>query len=283
MEKFKIGVIVDSFRAGVKDGIVKAREVGAQGIQVYATSGEMDPDNLTPAARREFMDRVHSNGLVVSALCGDLGGHGFSVREDNHWRIEKSKRIMELAKEFGTDVVTTHIGVVPEDMSHPRWTILKEACEELAHFGDSIGASFAIETGPEKAATLRRFLDNLSARGVKVNFDPANLVMVVGDDPVEAVGLLAPYIVHTHAKDGIMVRQSSAEAVYNGTEDFSDSAPFREVPLGEGGVHFPTYLAALARTGFHGFLTIEREVGDTPEKDIRAAVDFLKNQMAALN
>lgn len=282
MENFKIGVIVDSFRVGVKEGIVKAREVGAQGIQVYATSGEMDPDNLTPAARREFLDRVQSSGLVVSALCGDLGGHGFSVREDNHWRIEKSKRIMDMAKELGTDVVTTHIGVVPDDISHPRWSILKEACEELAHFGDSIEASFAIETGPEKAATLCRFLDNLSARGVKVNFDPANLVMVVGDDPVEAVGLLAPYIVHTHAKDGIMVRQSSAEEVYSGTEDFSDGAPFREVPLGEGGVHFPTYLAALARIGYHGFLTIEREVGDTPEKDIRAAVEFLKNQMAIL-
>ena len=282
MEKFKIGVIVDSFRVGVKEGIVKAREVGAEGIQVYATSGEMDPENLTPAARREFMDRVRSNGLVVSALCGDLGGHGFSVREDNPWRIEKSKRIMELAKELGTDVVTTHIGVVPEDRNHPRWAVLKEACEELAHFGDSIGASFAIETGPEKAATLRMFLDDLSARGVKVNFDPANLVMVVGDDPVDAVGRLAPYIVHTHAKDGIMLRSSSAESVYAGAEDFSDSAPFREVPLGEGGVHFPTYLAALVQAGYYGFLTIEREVGDTPEKDIRLAVEFLRNQMALL-
>ncbi len=282
MEAFKIGVIVDSFRCGVNEGIVKAREVGAQGIQVYATSGEMDPDTLTPAARREFIDRVRSNGLVVSALCGDLGGHGFSVREDNPRRIEKSKRIMELAKELGTDVVTTHIGVVPEDPGHPRRRVLKEACEELARFGDSIGASFAIETGPEKAATLRDFLDSLEARGVRVNFDPANLVMVVGDDPAEAVRTLAPYIVHTHAKDGIMLRQASPEKIYSGTEDFGPGAPFREVPLGEGNVDFPSYLDALRQAGYSGFLTIEREVGDDPEKDIRAAVEFLKAQMRAM-
>ena len=28
--------------------------------------------------------------------------------------------------------------------------------------------------------------------------------------------------------------------------------------------------------GYHGFLTVEREVGDTPEKDIRTAVEFLQ-------
>ena len=33
---------------------------------------------------------------------------------------------------------------------------------------------------------------------------------------------------------------------------------------------------ALDDIGFHGFLTIEREVGDDPIRDIRAAVDFLK-------
>ena len=44
---------------------------------------------------------------------------------------------MDLAKDLNTNVVTTHIGVVPEDPNHPRWAILQEACEELAEYGDS--------------------------------------------------------------------------------------------------------------------------------------------------
>ena len=54
------------------------------------------------------------------------------------------------------------------------------------------------------------------------------------------------------------------------------SKSFTEMPLGKGKVDFPAYLKALDDIGYKGFLTIEREVGDTPEQDIRDAVVFLK-------
>ena len=54
------------------------------------------------------------------------------------------------------------------------------------------------------------------------------------------------------------------------------SESFLELPLGQGDVPFPRYLDALRAIGYHGFLTIEREVGDQPEQDIAAAVHFLK-------
>lgn len=277
MSDFKIGVIVDSFRLGVREGIKKAKEVGASGIQIYATAGDMSPENLNAVQRKDLLDMIVSNGLGVSALCGDLGGHGFMVREDNAWKIEKSKRIMDLAKDLETNVVTTHIGVIPEDNNNLRWGILQEACETLGEYGDSVGAYFAIETGPETASTLKRFLDSLGSRGVRVNLDPANLAMVTGDNPVEAVKTLKDYIVHTHAKDGIMLTKKSPEVIYGLAEDNNSGAEaFREVPLGEGSVNFPEYLKALESIGYNGFLTIEREVGENPEKDIRMAVEFLK-------
>jgi sugar phosphate isomerase/epimerase len=110
--EFKIGVMVDSFRLDIKEAIKKAKEVGAYGIQISATGGLMAPENLSAAKRREIADIVSSNGLVISALCGDLGG-GFVKREENAQRIEKSKRIMDLAKDLGTGIITTHIGVIP--------------------------------------------------------------------------------------------------------------------------------------------------------------------------
>ena len=88
------------------------------------------------------------------------------------------------------------------------------------------------------------------------------------------------YIVHTHAKDGKQIFFRDPEIVYGIKKDVivTDDS-FIEVPLGEGSVPFPQYLNALEEIGYNGFLTIEREVGDNPEKDIRAAVDFLKNTM----
>ena len=277
MKRFPIGVIINSFRTDIPTSVKKAAEVGAQGIQVYATSGEMAPENLSKEKRREFLDLVKSNGLIISALCGDLGGGGFTHPEKNPEKIEKSKRILDLAKELETNVVTTHIGVVPEDKNHDRYKIMQEACHELAEYADSIDAHFAIETGPETSATLKGFLDSLESTGVGVNLDPANFVMVTGDDPVKAVHNLKKYIVHTHAKDGKQLFYKDPEIIYGMKPDVivtGDS--FIEVPLGEGSVPFKEYLEALCDIGYNGFLTIEREVGDNPEKDIRTAVKFLE-------
>ena len=277
MYNFPIGVIIDSFRTDTRTAIEKAAALGAQGIQMYSTKGENSPENLTPAKRRELLDIVKSHGLCFSALCGDLG-EGFFRPERNPMLIEKSKRILDLAKELETDIVTTHIGVVPEDKAHERYKIMQEACFELSRYADSIGSHFAIETGPETSAVLKGFLDSLGSTGVAVNLDPANLVMVTGDDPVGAVYNLKDYIVHTHAKDGVMLQRTNPEYIYSVTpkpEDIKGIKFFREVPLGEGSVDFSKYLAALEDIGYRGFLTIEREAGEDPSRDIGIAKDHL--------
>ncbi len=276
MYDFSIGVMLESFRIPFPEALKKAREMGAAGIQAYSTYGELAPENLTGAKRREFLDMVKSEGLVISALCGDLG-KGFHNREQNPGLIEKSKRILDLARELETDIVTTHIGVVPSDPGHERYKVMQEACFQLAEYADSLKAHFAIETGPETSAVLKGFLDGLHSTGVAVNLDPANLVMVTGDDPVQAVYNLKDYIVHTHAKDGRRNFYRDPEEVYGLVEaEMLASPSFVELPLGTGGVDFENYLKALDEIGYHGFLTIEREVGEEPEKDIRTAVEFLK-------
>lgn len=281
MYKFPIGVMVDSFNVSVREGIKKAAAMGADGIQVYAVSGAMDPDNLSKKDRQELLDFIKAQGLAVAAICGDLGGHGFAAAEDNDWKIEKSKKIVELACDLESDVVTTHIGVIPDDKDHSRYQIMQETCEKLGEIGDEYGISFAIETGPETCTTLKEFLDSLNSEGMKVNYDPANLVMVTGDDPAAGVYTLKDYIVHTHAKDGVMLKKSDPETIYNyfaegGIEDMRLEDYFQEKPLGEGDVDFNEYLQALDDINYSGFLTIEREVGDNPARDIEKAVNFLQ-------
>ncbi|MBR5271026.1 MAG: sugar phosphate isomerase/epimerase [Clostridia bacterium] len=279
MYNFPIGVILESFKLERSQAIKKAAELGANGIQMYATEGENSPENLNAAQRKALLDEVKSNGLVFSALCGDLG-KGFGNKEQNPELIEKSKRIIDLALDLETNIVTTHIGVVPSDKNHERYKIMQEACFELASYADSVNAHFAIETGPEVSMVLKEFLDSLNSTGVAVNLDPANFKMVTGDDPVQAVHNLKKYIVHTHAKDGIKLRESNPEFIYKAVhpvpEEYGNVKYFEEVPLGTGQVDFPNYLKALEEIGYKGFLTIEREVGSTPEADIKTAYDFLK-------
>ena len=280
----KIGVITDCFKKTHAEGICIAHSLGLDGVQIYATRGEFSPDTLSEERKREYKRLLLENGLVVSALCADMGGFGFEIAEDNATRVEKTKRIIDLAEEFGATVITTHIGVIPEDKKDPRYAVMLGALTECGIYAKERGITLAIETGPEKAITLLAFLEDTKG-GVGVNLDPANFTMVTGQDAVEAVYILKDYIVHTHAKDGIMLdKNQDPTEVYHafavgGVDALNACEGFKEVPLGEGEVDWHAYLSALRDVGYDGFLTIERECGDDPESDIRKAASFLKEKI----
>lgn len=258
MGKLKVGVMIESFRLGVRPGIRKARELGADGFQIYATQGDLAPWNLSKTGRRDFMRFVRGEGLEVSALCGDFGGGGFRESRSLDERVEKTKQVLELSRDLAVPVVTTHIGQVPEKLDAPEASQMRDALNEIGSFAEKVGSVLATETGPESGKLMADFLKSLRTGSVRVNYDPANLVMM-GFDHIQGVRDLAPYIVHTHAKDGVRA---------------SDGG--REVPLGAGQVRWEEYLAALEEVGYRGFFTVEREVGDNPERDIREAIEFLR-------
>lgn len=284
MARFKIGAMVDSFRLSTYEGVAKAKEIGADGIQVYVVGGDMTPDKLDAEKRQAFKKYVADNGLQISALCGDLGGHGFQRENENEDKISRSKAIVDLAVDLDVKVVTTHIGVVPEDKASPIYQNMLYVCKVLGAYAESKGVTFAIETGPETSARLAAFLDDVNSKGIGVNLDPANLIMITNDDPVKAVYNLRKYIVHTHAKDGVFLKPCDPIKVYDafaegGIEGISNEVTYKEVPLGDGQVNWDKYLDALEDIGFKGFLTIEREVGEKPEEDIRKAANFLKSKI----
>lgn len=263
----KIGAMAESFRKETfRESVETAAGLGVTGIQVYITdkSPLLNVDTLNDAKIKEVMDIMKSNGLIFSAVCGDTG-YGFDDKEKNPHYIELSKRVLDVAKKLECNIVTTHIHMVPE-VENETTAVLRAACNELASYADSIGSCFALETGPEPGHRLAKFLNSLDAKGVRVNLDPANLVMCAGDDPVDAVEHLKDYIVHTHAKDGRKLGPDS----------------FEELPLGTGNVDFDKYLAKLVSVGFDGYLTIEREVGENPYADIKLAYDFLTEKKAKL-
>ena len=280
----KIGVITDCFKKTHEEGIKQAAFLGLDGVQIYATTGDFSPE-LSEEEKAAYKTLLKEKGLVVSALCGDMGGYGFEREEDNAERIEKTKRIIDLAVGFGASVVTTHIGVIPEAKTHPRYAIMLAALTECGLYAKAKGVTLAIETGPEKAATLLAFVQDTQG-GVGVNLDPANFVMVTGQDPVEAVYLLKDYIVHTHVKDGRMLdKNQNPTEVYHafavgGVDALNACKGFVELPIGDGDVDWDRYLSALKEIQYAGFLTIERECGDDPQKDIALAVAYLKKALA---
>ena len=277
----KIGVITDCFKLPLDESIKLAGKLGFDGIQIYATTGEFSPEVLTTERKSEVRSLLMENHLEISALCGDMGGYGFQIESDNAERIQKTKRIIDLAEEFEVGVITTHIGVIPENKDNPRYSVMLDAMCKCGEYAADKNITLAIETGPEKASTLLSFLQDTNG-GIGVNLDPANFVMVTGQDPVEAVQVLGKYIVHTHAKDGVMLKQTDPEIIYDcfakgGIEALNVADYFLETPLGDGDVDYAKYINALRGIGYDGYLTIERETGENPISDIQKSLNTLRN------
>lgn len=285
----KLGAMIESFQLPLEDALATCASLHLGGVQIYARYQERDLISMSARQRADLLKMVRDNGLEFSAVCGDLGGHGFQDKAGNPERIELSKKIVDLCCDLGTRVMTTHIGVVPTSNSSLIYAEMVETARKVGEYAAANGVTLAIETGPEPATRLRDFLQDVNSPGCGVNFDPANLAMVVRDKTEEAASILAPWIVHVHAKDGINLRQCNPADVYGSLETADltpaelitdPSCPYLEVPLGQGDVDWEGFIRVLRKNNYHGFLTIERECGETPVNDIRMAAEFLRNKLS---
>jgi len=285
----KIATLADFFKVGVIEGIKESERCGAEGVQLYAWN-ELNPFEINPARIREIKLVADDCGQAITALCGELSvigttGHGLGSSADNPAQVDYLKRVFDLAAGLNCNVVTTHIGIIPEDINSETYLAMQNACSEISAFASKTETWLAIETGPETVKRLCEFIDSIPAGRIAVNYDPANLVMVTNDDEVNGVLLAGKRIVHTHAKDGILKKYAGPEYIYgifaNGGIDALESLGdfFAETPLGQGSVRWREYLGALRGIGYDGYLTIEREVGENAAADIRLAVGFLKEHL----
>ena len=181
------------------------------------------------------------------------------------YRWERMTQILEaaaFAQSIGVPHIATHAGFIPENPSDDNYHEVVAAIGFLAARLADTGQSLLLETGEETPVTLKRTIDDVGARNVGVNFDPANLLMYGTANPLDAVDLLGPHVMGVHAKDGEYPTSGKALGV--------------EKPLGEGRVDFPRLLGKLKAAGYDGPVTIEREIeGPEQKRDILAAARLL--------
>jgi len=258
MNRLKIGIHLESLGLPLRKALQQASSLGVSGVQVDAV-GELSPNKLSETGRREFRHLLRAYNLELTALGCPLR-RGLDAAEDQQPRIEHVRKVMSLSYDLGPRLVIVQAGQVPDDANSERGARLTESLTALAQHGDRIGATLALETGLESGAALRAFLDRFDSGSLGVNFDPANLLLH-GFDVYESVRALHDKIVHAHAKDA---RSASA------------SRAAQEVPLGHGDIDWMQLLGVLEEVEYRGWLTIERETGDSRLADVTAAVSFLR-------
>jgi sugar phosphate isomerase/epimerase len=189
---------------------------------------------------------------------------GFTNAKYRSERILRTIEIANFAHEFGVDAVSCHIGFIPADPADPLYKELIDVAQTLCDAMAKNNQNFVLETGHESAAVLLKFFADTDRKNLKINFDPANMILYGSGDPIEALRQVQQHVISVHCKDG--------RSPIPGTGRLGS-----ECTLGEGEVNFPDFIRQLRKMNYVGPLTIEREEPNLDQRtaDIHMAIKRL--------
>lgn len=227
----------------------------------------------TVATVDQWKEAIQREGIILSGSAVAYTGEdyanlakvhetvGFTAPGYAAERIARTQQASDFTAALGITSLSCHIGFIPEEQASPIYTELVGIARQLCDICAANGQDFVLETGQESAQTLLQFLADVKKPNLKVNFDPANMMMYGSGDPVAALDLLQTYVRSVHFKDGTSPKAAGELG--------------HEVALGDGEVDFPAFVSMLKTIRFTGPLIIEREEpnAEQRDKDIRLAIE----------
>jgi sugar phosphate isomerase/epimerase len=275
----EIGVM---FWAGDEPGET-LRQVKSLGVRCgqLGVPGDLALDAETTAAwKRALADEEFALVTVFAAFPGESYADiptvrrtaGFVPRLTRPQREQRTYEISDFAAALGVSGIACHVGCLPVDTSEPEYDAVRGLVQRVCDYCAQLNQTFALETGQEPAAVLLRFVQDVDRPNLRINFDPANMILYGSGDPIEALDALGPLVISVHVKDAEWPPAGSPGALG------------AEMPLGEGAAGIARFLAKLHQIGYTGTLNIEREAGDEKRRaeDIREAVALLERLQAGL-
>lgn len=190
-------------------------------------------------------EKMSSCGIQVSSIGSPIGK--IKLEEDFEPHFEQFKRVMEIAKQLGTNYIRM-FSFYHEDEG--EWTA-QERTEVMARLSRMIQYAsdhdIVLLHENEKAIygdTAERcadLMETLGCKNFRSVFDPANFIQC-GQDTKAAYAKLKEHIAYVHIKDAIL----------------SDG---RVVPAGSGDGNVEYILKSLLLDGYTGFLSLEPHLG----------------------
>lgn len=248
-------------------------------------SGQLGlPGDLDLSCAPQWRDALQAAGFRVFTVFAAYTGEsyadistvqrtvGFIPQATRAERERRTLAVSDFAQTIGAPGIATHIGFVPESRDDPDYQAVRDMVRRICDHAALHGQTFALETGQEPARTLLAFLNDVDRPNLGINFDPANMILYGTGDPIEALGILARWVLTVHCKDGDWPEPGKAGALG------------KERALGEGSVGIARFLAKLRQVGYRGPLSIEREASDPVRrmKDIAGAIRLLAENISQL-
>jgi len=230
--------------------------------------------DLGHAELARFGKALDDAGVRVSAIGSPIGKIGVDAPLEPE--LDRLRRVADVAAGFGTTIVRVFSFFIPATQRPERYR--EQVIERMRAFADIAeerGVVLAHENEkeiygdrPERCADI---ITSVGSPALRATFDAANFVQCGVRPHTQGYGLLRPYLVYLQVKDAL-------------------AATGEVVPAGQGDGQVRETLAALADSGFDGYLSLEPHLatggrfgGFSGPDDFRRAAQALKALLGELS
>jgi sugar phosphate isomerase/epimerase len=245
------------------EGITALELRSAWGINVL----DFSSDQL-----RQIRELLHERGFQISALGAPIGKSALS--EPRAFEQERLERAIATAEYLDTRLIRIFSYYVPPEKLDDARSEVIERLGALVEQATRAGVTLLHENERgiygEQATRCRDLLATINSPTLRMAFDPANFVQAGVRPMADAWPLLKTHAVHIHIKDAVF-RDGSVR------------------PAGQGDGAIPELLAALQRSAYNGYLTLEPHLsiagpagGYSGETGMRTAIQALKGLLTSL-
>ena len=271
----------------VDDFLVKAKELGYDGVELVAKRPHVSPLDYDEAARQRLRARMDQLGLKLVALAAYTD---FTAGIDKpgipHVEIQAAYlgEVARLARDLGTNLVRVFTGYEREGIPYDKqYATVVEGLRLAGRQAAPYGVTLAVQNHHDIAVSYEGMywlLNEVNLPNVKAAWDawsPAVQGLTTAEIR-QSVLKLKPFIVHTTAAQYVtvpryhylpeLVQYSKADAVS------------LMVPMGPGVIDYESFFNALKEIGYQGYIAYEicavTEGGGSIENLDRTAKQFLE-------
>ena len=267
--------------------LVKAKELGFDGVMLAAKRPHVSITDYDDAARQKLRSRIKELGLELVCLagyCDFTAGVDKAGIPNTEIQAVYVGELARLARDLGTNMVRIYTGYERADIPYDKqYALVVEGLQMAGKIASKYGVTLAVQNHHDIALhheAMKWLLDEVNLPNVKAAFDcwSPTLEGLTSDEIKKAIYVMKPYIVHTTTADYKELPRYMYEL--NHTNYTKLKSQMRAVPIGEGFLDYKSFINTLKEIGYQGYITYEMcevlEGGGSVENLDRAATKFLE-------
>ena len=249
----KIGIIHYNFPDhSMSEFLRVVKDIGYEYVEIACRDiwDEKNPNDAPERNAKNLRKEMDEVGLKTSAFSA---GNDFVLLDEGviAQQIERMKRVCRLAKILGTNVIRTEGGRPKPEVPEEKWAdAIADCLKRCVDFIEKEDFYLAVDNHglvTNNAELQVEIFEKVGSKHVGANLDTMNYRWAGHD--LETVGrfyeIIAPYVFHTHLKDGI-----GCQKEYQGRA------------LGEGEIDLKKAIECLKKAGYDGVYCVEYERKD---------------------